>query len=204
MAEASGGARVRSWRRSVVTGLMAFVLAGAIAPAAEAAPAAPQREVAAPAAPQREVAAPAATYGPYRIMNDNSNQCLVVRGTAQWAPVVQTPCGYYRDQYWYFIVRPETNPSGPRYLLQNANSGKCLVVQGRALEAPASQVTCNSAYLDQVWWMSGSPQIGRYTSLANAYSYHCLLVRGFVVGQRATQTTCNPGYIDQAWILLRD
>lgn len=181
-----------SWRRRLATGLMVLVLAGAIAPAASAAPAA-------------EVAATAVTYGPYRLMNENSGQCLVVRGSAEWAPVVQTPCGYYRDQYWYFDLRPEeVTGSGPRYLLRNANSGKCLVVQGKGHENPASQVSCNSRYLDQVWWLSGTPRIGLYTSIQNANSYWCLVIRGFVAGSRAVQTPCNAGWIDQHWNLLRD
>lgn len=202
MSTVRGGTRARSGRRSLVAGLMVLVLAVAIAPAVEAAPAASQ-----PDGVASEATAAGRTIGPYRLMNDNSDQCLVVRGTAEWAPVVQTPCGYYRDQYWYFVERPEeTTGTGPRWLLRNANSGKCLVVQGFAWENPASQVSCNSGFIDQVWWLQGGavPRIGLYTDLKNANSGICLVVRGFVNGSRAVQSPCNIAYVDQFWTLLRD
>lgn len=77
-------------------------------------------------------------------------------------------------------------------------------MQGRGPENPAVQVSCNSAFLDQVWWLGNTPRIGLYTSLQNANSSWCLVIRGTVPGSQGVQTPCNVAHADQAWRLLRD
>ena len=43
--------------------------------------------------------------GNYQYQNNNSRQCLLVRGDAREAPVVQDTCSLlYRDQFWYWAA----------------------------------------------------------------------------------------------------
>src|SRR5688572_1525910 len=68
-------------------------------------------------------AAPAAAAPPpplARIQKTDTPLCLVLRGPADGAPAVQTPCAGFVDQHWF------NNPVGGYFQIQNANSGKCL------------------------------------------------------------------------------
>jgi hypothetical protein len=79
----------------------------------------------------------------------DSNKCMIVRGTASEAKVVQYTClPQYRDQRWTV----EYGFDG--VTLRNDNSKKCLVVRTTANEALPVQSTCNDSYTDQTWWFA--------------------------------------------------
>jgi hypothetical protein len=182
----------RSWRRNTVSALMSvlmvLVFAGAIAPAAGATPTGSAMGGAEPETP-----GPAAVF--VRLRNQNSGLCLVVRGGADGAPVVQTPCSYYRDQYWE-LVYVATSENGNLYRLRNDNSGMCLVVRGEADGARAVQTRC-ADFTDQLWYI-GPPGTTNPFHITNGHSFRCLVVRGGADGNPAVQTRCG-NWADQIW-----
>jgi hypothetical protein len=189
-----------SWRRSVVSGLMVLVFAGAIAPAAGAVPAPatandPSAAVDAVgiAAAAPETSGAAAWF--VRLQNQNSGMCLVARGGADGAPVVQTPCSYYRDQYWE-LMYAGTSEERDFYQLRNDNSGMCMVVRGSAEGARAVQTRC--AYFADQYWYIGSPGTTNPFHIQNVHSFRCLVVRGGADGAPAAQTGCG-SWSDQIW-----
>jgi hypothetical protein len=174
-----------SWWRTAVPVLMVLVFAGATAPSAGAAPTA--------TATEPGTAGAAIVYS--RLENANSGMCLVVRGTADGAPAVQTPCSYYRDQNWEReYVR--TTEDGPLYRLRNQNSRMCLVVRGRADGARAVQTHCAN-FADQLWLVGPSGTTNPF-HIINGNSFQCLVVRGGANGNPAVQTRCG-NWQDQIW-----
>lgn len=129
---------------------------------------------------------------PFLIHNDNSEMCLVVRGTASGNPAVQTGCSnLYQDQQWQ-LIRAGVND----YLIQNINSGRCLVVQGTTSGNRAFQVACNLGFADQHWRVDISTS---RVQLQNRNSGKCLVVQGTTSGAAAFQAACNGAYADQWW-----
>ncbi|HEX6358261.1 RICIN domain-containing protein [Actinophytocola sp.] len=166
-----------------VCGIAALVVS---TPAAVAAPVQPAASPSssAKAAPGKSVAVL------YFVENANSSKCLLVRGNANGAPVVQTQCAYYPDQYWSLVDK-----GGSRYQLVNYNSGKCLLVQGGADNAPAVQYTCLD-FVDQYWQRIDKG--GSRYQLRNVNSGKCLLVRGDGEAAQVVQFTCLD-FPDQYW-----
>jgi hypothetical protein len=179
---------------------MVLVFVGAIAPAAGATPAAatadhPSAVVDAVGVAAAEPGTPGAAAYFARLQNQNSGMCLVARGGADGAPVVQTPCSYYRDQYWeavYAVTWGDRN----YYQLRNDNSGMCLVVRGTADGARAVQTRC-AAFADQ-YWSIGPLGTTNPFHIQSAHSFHCLAVRGRADGNPAVQTGCG-NWSDQIW-----
>jgi hypothetical protein len=162
---------------------MVLVLAGVLTPAAEAASAAE------PATP-----GPAAWF--MRFQNQSSGMCLVARGGADGAPVVQTPCSYYRDQYWE-LVYAGTLESRAYYQLKNDNSGMCLVVRGSADGARAVQTRC-AGFADQFWFIGMPLGTTNPFHIQKVQGFPCLAVRGGADGAPAVQTGCG-SWADQIW-----
>lgn len=141
-----------------------------------------------------------ASPGFFRIINQNSGQCLAVQTDAERAPAIQVTCAPgYADQVW--VAVEILLPSGVIvHRLENWNSGKCLVVQGHQPGARAFQTRCSSSYeyADQLWW---APNIGGPGSfkLQNWNSQQCLVVQGDWTGSPAFQYYCGP-FADQWWV----
>ncbi|WP_328580464.1 RICIN domain-containing protein [Streptomyces sp. NBC_00370] len=129
------------------------------------------------------------------IRNANSGKCLLVRGTADNAPVVQISCdSQYRDQLWQI----EPIDGEGRVRIRNLNSNKCLLVRGIAEGAQAVQTTCAN-YIDQYWILTADSLPGT-TQIANANSYKCLVARGTADNAPVVQTACGQ-YRDQFWFV---
>lgn len=128
------------------------------------------------------------------IRNANSSKCLLVRGTADNAPVVQITCdSQYADQLW----RTEPVDGEGRVRIRNLNSNKCLLVRGTAEGAQAVQITCAN-YIDQYWILTVDPP--GTAQIANANSYKCLVVRGAADNAPVVQTSCGQ-FRDQFWVV---
>ncbi|MFJ9344548.1 RICIN domain-containing protein [Streptomyces sp. NPDC101733] len=84
----------------------------------------------------------------YKVENLNSFQCLGVQGgsTGAGAPVIQWPCGDYRDHYWALMP----DKYGSR--LKNLNSQQCLTIPGGTGDQGTGliQWPCGDQF-DQVW-----------------------------------------------------
>lgn len=178
-------AKAWSWQRCVMVGVTVLVFAGVIAPAAGAVPAG------------AEPAPPGAAAWFVRFQNQSSGMCLVARGGADGAPVVQTPCSYYRDQYWELVYAGTTPIDRPYYQLKNDNSGMCMVVRGTADGARAVQTRC-AAFPDQFWYIGTPLGTTNPFRIQNVHSFGCLVVRGGADGAPAVQTGCG-NWADQTW-----
>jgi pimeloyl-ACP methyl ester carboxylesterase len=126
------------------------------------------------------------------LFNLADNTCIVVRGSANEAPVVKTACDQdYIDQYWSL----EPAADAGYYRVRNSNSNKCLVVRGNRGETPAIQFDC-ADYLDQQWVVIEDTTFQVFM-LRNRNSQLCLVLRTSQSDARGV--TCDAQYRDQWW-----
>jgi hypothetical protein len=136
-----------------------------------------------------------------QIKNQNSKQCLLVRGSAPDARAVQTPCANFNDQIWKFRGPYMANET-EYWMIANANSGQCLVARGNAPDSPVVQAPCNEGYVDQFWTHPRRAVNNYFEQMRNYNSGLCLVVRTTTVGAPAVQTNCSPTYSDSKWTRL--
>lgn len=84
----------------------------------------------------------------YRLVNDQSNQCLGVPGASTEAgvQVIQWPCGEFADHFWGFY------PTSKGFQIVNWNSRQCLGIPGASTAEGAAviQWPCGD-YADHYW-----------------------------------------------------
>lgn len=141
------------------------------------------------------VAAPApaqAQQALFRLVNDNSEQCMAVRA-GSWTPgaaVIQYPCGIWPDHVW------EVRPTGTgTFQIINNSSWQCLSL---SVFAPYLVQWPCGAGADQQWQFA-SVGTNLYR-IINVSSRNCVAVPGGTLlrDTQLIQWPCGP-YLDHQW-----
>lgn len=123
------------------------------------------------------VASPALAVGVRIFSKNEPGRCMLVRGTADEAPVVGESCATsYPDQGWNLTCAapPCSNP----FWIKSSNSNKCLLVRSWGPNAnKAVQYPCMD-YPDQKWTVAWNVGL-EYMQFQNVASYLCLVMRSW-------------------------
>ncbi len=123
------------------------------------------------------VASPAMAAGVRIFSQAEPGRCMLVRGSAEEAPVVGEGCATsYPDQGWTFTCAapPCSNP----FWIKSTNSNKCLLVRNFGPNAfKAVQATC-ADYPDQKWHV-GWAELFSYMYIINTAHNLCLVMRSW-------------------------
>lgn len=126
-----------------------------------------------------------------RIVNTNSQLCMVARNTPGENAVIQYPCAYFADQRWQLL-----DNGNNVFQIVNRTSSKCVATRGTG-ESHAVATTCGVQWADQLWRREFDPAWNAYR-FRNLNSQLCLVARGTSAETRLLQSTCG-NWADQLW-----